>query len=104
MQLGFIGIYGENYYTDYFGDASASGQGKLLDQNWTDRTDVLRALLKALPADRMVQVRTPQLKEKYVYGTSANVNSPALTSAEAFSGTDKARIGFHNDCFLSGSE
>jgi hypothetical protein len=103
MQLGFIGIYGENYYTDYFGDASANGQGKLLDQNWIDRIDVLKALLNALPADRMVQVRIPQLKEKYVYGVGANVNSPALTDAEAFSGTDKARIGFHNDCFLSGT-
>jgi len=101
MQLGFIGIYGENYYTDYFGDASANGQGKLLDQNWQDRIDVLKAMLVALPADRMVQVRIPQLKERYVYGITANVNSPAMTDAEAFTETDKARIGFHNDCFLS---
>jgi hypothetical protein len=104
MQLGFIGIYGENYYTDYFGDASANGQSKLLDQNWQDRIDVLKALLAALPTDRMIQVRIPQLKERYVYGISANVISPALTDAEAFTGTDKARIGFHNDCFLSSSD
>lgn len=103
MQLGFIGIYGENYYTDYFGDASSNGQGKLLDVNWTDRIDVLKALLAALPTDRMVQVRIPQLKERYVYGLSANVISPALTAEEAFTGSDKARIGFHNDCFLSGT-
>ena len=44
MQLGFIGIWGENYYSDYFGDASDNGQGKLLDQNWQDRIDVLKAL------------------------------------------------------------
>jgi hypothetical protein len=104
MQLGFIGIYGENYYSDYFGDASANGQGKLLDQNWQDRIDVLKALLAALPKDRMVQVRIPQLKERYIYGISANVNSPALTDAEAFTETDKARIGFHNDCFLASSD
>jgi Domain of unknown function (DUF4832)/Domain of unknown function (DUF4874) len=104
MQLGFIGIYGENYYTDYFGDASANGQSKLLDQNWQDRIDVLKALLAALPTDRMIQVRIPQLKERYVYGISSNVISPALTDAEAFTGTDKARIGFHNDCFLSSSD
>jgi hypothetical protein len=103
MQLGFIGIYGENYYSDYFGDASSNGQGKLLDQNWQDRIDVLKALLAALPADRMIQVRIPQLKERYVYGINARVNSPALTDAEAFTQTDKARIGFHNDCFLSGT-
>jgi hypothetical protein len=103
MQLGFIGIWGENYYSDYFGDASDNGQGKLLDQNWQDRIDVLKALLGALPADRMIQVRIPQLKERYVYGISASVNSPAMTDAEAFTETDKARIGFHNDCFLSGT-
>ena len=26
VQLGFIGIWGENYYTDYFGDASPNGR------------------------------------------------------------------------------
>lgn len=101
MQMGFIGIWGEGYYSDYFGDVST--QGKLFDANWTDRIDVLKALLAALPADRMIQVRIPQLKERYVYGVSANVISPALVDAEAFTGTDKARIGFHNDCFLSGT-
>ncbi|MHB8206699.1 DUF4832 domain-containing protein [Mucilaginibacter sp.] len=99
IQLGLIGIWGENYYTDYFGDAST--QGKLLDQNWQDRIDVLKAMLVAVPADRMIQVRIPQLKERYVYGIQASVNSPAMTDAEAFTETDKARIGFHNVCFLS---
>lgn len=101
MQLGFIGIWGENYYSDHFGDASGNGQGKLLDNNWQDRIDVLKALLAALPASRMVQVRIPQLKERYVYGIQANVLSNALTDEEAFTGSDKSRIAFHNDCFLS---
>jgi hypothetical protein len=102
MQMGFIGIWGENYYSDYFGDASKSGNGRVLDNNWRDRTAVLKALLNALPTSRMIQVRVPQLKQRYVYGVSAGVNSAPLTAIEAFSGTDKARIGFHNDCFLSG--
>ncbi|MCC8423687.1 DUF4832 domain-containing protein [Mucilaginibacter sp. UR6-11] len=102
MQMGFIGIWGENYYSDYFGDASNSGNGRVLDSNWRDRTAVLKALLNALPKSRMIQVRVPQLKQRYVYGVSAGVQSAALNEAEAFSGTDKARIGFHNDCFLSG--
>jgi hypothetical protein len=101
MQMGFIGVWGENYYTDYFGDPSQNGQGKLLDKNWQDRIDVLKALLDALPADRMVQVRTPQMKQRFVYGINAPVSSSALTDAEAFTGTYKARIGMHNDCFLS---
>jgi hypothetical protein len=102
MQMGFIGIWGENYYSDYFGDASKSGNGRVLDSNWRDRTAVLKALLNALPKSRMIQVRVPQLKQRYVYGVSAGVQSAALTEAESFSGLDKARIGFHNDCFLSG--
>lgn len=104
MQEGFIGVWGEGYYTDYFGDASSNDQGKLLDNNWQDRNEVLGALLDALPADRMVQVRYPQIKQRYVYGVSASINVAALTEAEAFSGKDKARIGFHNDCFLSGPD
>jgi len=102
VQEGFIGIWGENYYSDYFGDPSSNGQGKLLDNNWQDRIDVLRAVLDAVPASRMVQVREPQMKQRYVYGINAPVTSAALTEAEAFSGEDKARIGLHNDCFLSG--
>jgi hypothetical protein len=101
MQLGFIGIWGENYYTDYFGDASSNGAGQLLDNNWQDRIDVLKALLTALPPDRMIQVRYPQFKQKYVYGINAPVSSAALTTAQAFTGTDQARIGMHNDCFIS---
>lgn len=103
VQEGFIGIWGENYYSDYFGDASPNGGlGKFLDSNWTDRNKVLKALLDAVPKDRMVQVRTPQIKQRYIYGISAPIISPALTESKAFSGSDKARIGFHNDAFLSG--
>jgi hypothetical protein len=101
MQLGFIGIWGENYYSDYFGDPSQNGNGKLVDRNWQERFDVLKALLDALPKERMVQVRVPQMKQRYVYGVSAPTTAAALTEAEAFTETDKARVGFHNDCFLS---
>lgn len=99
VQMGFIGTWGENYYTDFFGDASQ--QGRLLDNNWQDRFEVLNALLAEVPANRSVQVRYPQMKQRTVYGVSAPTTSAALTAAEAFSGTDKARIGFHNDCLLA---
>jgi len=104
LQEGFIGIWGENYYTDYFGDASGNGQGRIMDQGWEDRKEVLHALLEALPADRMIQVRTPQIKQKYVYGPAAPVESPALKPGQAFTKTDIARIAHHNDCFLSGPD
>ncbi|WP_233632613.1 DUF4832 domain-containing protein [Parapedobacter sp. ISTM3] len=104
VQMGFIGTWGEQYYSDYFGDPSGNGgQGyRLTDANWRDRLDVLQALLAAVPEDRMVQVRYPQFKQRYVYGIDAPVDAAPLSADEAFTGTDKARIGVHNDCFLSG--
>ncbi len=104
VQMGLIGTWGENYYTDYFGDASQNGQKKLLDNNWQDRNEVIQALLDAVPKDRMIQVRYPQIKQRFVYGSSASVNVAALTDAEAFTNLDKARIGYHNDCFLAGTD
>jgi hypothetical protein len=102
VQSGFIGVWGEQYYTDYFGDASV--QGKLTDQNWQDRLDVITALLDAVPANRTVQVRYPQIKQKFIYGINAPVTSAAITAAQAYNGTNIARIGFHNDCFLSATD
>ena len=81
MQAGFIGAWGEWH-------SSTNG----LD-NTTDRTDILNALLAALPASRAVQVRTPMFKSASFGG--------ALTQEEAWSGTNRARLGHHNDCFLA---
>jgi hypothetical protein len=104
LQMGFIGIWGENYFTDYFGDASTNHLGYVPDSSWQDRNQVLKALLDALPKDRMVQVRTPQLKQRFVYGPHASVSSTALTEKEGFTEMNKARIGFHNDCFLASAD
>ena len=89
LQAGFIGAWGEWYYTDYFGD-----NGTISASQWTDRQDVVTALLDALDLQRPIQLRTPAFKQHF-YGTAA------LTSAEAFSGAAKARVGHHNDCFLA---
>jgi hypothetical protein len=89
MQAGFIGIWGEWYYTDYFGT-----NGVISSPQWQDRQDVLEALLNALPATRTVQVRTPAFKQHF-YGAAA------LTASEAFTNTFKARVGHHNDCFVA---
>jgi len=105
IQMGFIGTWGENYYTDFFGDASTNAdQGKLLDENWRDRIEVLKAVLDATPKDIMVQVRYPQMKQRYVYGIDATTDSAPLTVTEAFSETDKARIGIHNDCLFASAD
>jgi hypothetical protein len=103
VQLGFIGTWGENYYTDFFGDASLNGgqNSKLTDQNWRDRVEVLKALLAAMPVDRMVQVRYPQFKQRFLHGVNSALSSPAMAELMAFSMSDESRIGFHNDCFLA---
>ncbi len=102
VQLGFIGVWGEGYYTDYFGDASQA-PNILTNENWQDRNEVLAALLDALPPERMVQVRYPQIKQRLVYGLGSPTSSPPLTLAEAYNYSNKARIGHHNDCFLASS-
>lgn len=104
VQMGFIGTWGENYYTDFFGDASSQGNGKLFDADWNNRGEVLAALLAAVPKERMVQVRYPQAKQRFIYGVNAPTNSAPLSSAGAYSGADIARIGFHNDCLLAGPD
>jgi hypothetical protein len=102
LQQGFIGIWGENYYTDYFD--CASGNAVISDSGWQLRNQFLKALLEAMPADRMVQVRTPQIKQRFVYGPRALVTVSPLLVNEAFTNNDKARIGFHNDCFLASED
>lgn len=101
LQSGFVGVWGEQYYSDHFGDPSI--QGKLNDTNWQNRIDILEALLDALPESRMIQVRLPQMKQKFIYGINASVNSAAITNSQAHDNSDIARIGFHNDCFLASS-
>ena len=96
LQHGFIGAWGEGYYTDIFYTG-----GLATAQNWMDRADVLNALLAALPAERMIQVRTPQMKQKFVHGPTAPTGSAPMSPTEAFSGSSPARIGFHNDCYLA---
>lgn len=84
MQAGFIGAWGE-WHTSTNGLA-----------NTADRRDVLMAVLRALPAARMVQVRTPHYKRDIFQRYTP------VTAGEAFSGSDYARVGYHNDAFLMG--
>ncbi|SFN92053.1 protein of unknown function [Chitinophaga sp. YR627] len=81
-QLGFIGLWGEGYYSDYYGIPGTSSTG----QNLRDRAQLLDAFLKALPAPLIVQVRHPTSKQDY----QALIKNKTLA----------ARIGFHNDAFL----
>ncbi|MET9271592.1 DUF4832 domain-containing protein [Kribbella sp. NPDC003557] len=97
VQSGFVGLWGEGYYTDHFSDPQDPSQ--VSDQNWADRKAVTDALLKALPKDRMIQVRTPYMKQR-MYGVPTGTEG-ALTAEQAYDGSPLARIGHHNDCFLA---
>ncbi len=81
LQAGFIGRWGEWHHSEH---------GLNTSEN---RATILDALLGAAPAERMVQLRYPWHR-KQLY--------PELLSAEAaFSGQGAARVGHHNDCFVT---
>jgi hypothetical protein len=82
MRAGFVGAWGE-WHTSTHG----------IDRDLGAKREVLTALLAALPASRSVQLRYPA-DIWQLYGDP-------LAEAEAFTGSDKARVGHHNDCFLS---
>src|SRR5436190_15701833 len=52
VQAGFIGTWGEWYYTTHFGQNPTA-------TDFQNRKEVLDAILGALPTSRMVQLRTP---------------------------------------------
>lgn len=90
FQAGFIGQWGEWYYTSNFTNKTSNMTA--------DRKEVVDALLSALPSDMYIQLRTPFQKTQYLNSTSP------LSASEAFSGTAKARLGHHNDAFLNGAQ
>ena len=90
MQAGFIGTWGEWYFTDHFADSP----GVLSDKNWEDRKSVTDAILYSLPNERMIQLRTPYFKQTMYDASPLNANS-------AFDESFLARTGHHNDCFLA---
>ena len=86
VQAGFVGAWGEWYYSDNFGNQTSNMTA--------NRTILVDSLLKAVPENRFIQLRTPLFKTDYVGDTKP------LTKAEAYKNTKKARIGHHNDAFL----
>jgi hypothetical protein len=84
LQGGFIGAWGEWHSSAY---------GLTTPQN---KTTILNELLSAMPADRMVQVRTvPDIADRF---------GSALNSGEAFRGSAKSRVGLKNMCFLANQD
>ena len=85
MDAGFIGAWGEWHSSENGLDAPEV------------RQEILTAILDALPKSRMVMVRTPAIaRERF--------GDVPLSEAEAYSGSDRARVGHHNDCFLADAD
>lgn len=85
LEAGFIGPWGEWH-------SSTNG----LDTNLGAKKSVLDALLAVVPQEMPVLVRRWSFKQEYAGG-------PA-TEAQAFGATAVARVGHHNDCFLSSAD
>ena len=92
-QAGYVGVWGEWYYTDHFVSGPSTPEEHAL------RKAVVDAMLDALPTDRQVALRTPMFA-RMMY---ANDYTDTLTLATAHSGSDLSRLAAFNDCFGASS-
>ena len=83
LEAGFIGAFGEWH-------SSVSG----LDSP-ANKLRIRNALMNNMPPERFILFRDPADHMRWFNGP--------ITEAEAFGSSIRARAGFHNDCFLSGS-
>ncbi|MCA2215464.1 DUF4832 domain-containing protein [Jidongwangia harbinensis] len=88
VQAGFIGRWGEWYYTDNFAGDPAR-PWVLTEADWRARGAVLRTLLDTTSPAIPVQVRYPAIKQRLL----SDAADPRA-----------ARVGIHNDCFLASAD
>ena len=96
IQAGFIGSWGEWYYTTNYPYNPAT------DEGYEPRWPVAEHLMQVTPQDRQICFRQPQFKMRYL--RSHGMEVAPLTESEAFKPTIKARWAGHNDCFVSSAE
>lgn len=88
VEAGFIGVWGEWYYTDNF--TTGTDMGTLTSTDWTNRTNVVNALVTQLDPRIFVLVRYVGIKQ-HIYGLT-----PSDPNAN--------RVGFHNDAFEASTD
>ena len=93
FQAGFVGVWGEWYYTQNFVSNPTTPEKHALRKEVTD------AMLAALPADRQIALRTPMFA-RMMYADSY---TDTLTVETAHNGTSRSRISAFNDCFGASS-
>lgn len=91
MEAGFIGTWGEWYYTTNFTENPQT------DEEFAERRPVIDALLEAMPKERMICLRTPKFKMR-CFGWNLE---DTLTLAEAYNYSTKARLACHDDAFMA---
>ncbi len=94
LEGGFVGDYGqwaksESTDTDPTDDSTCGQQGL---------SDILDALLDAMPDDRMVLMAKPRMQGM---SACAPYDKP-VTSANAYNGSDMSRVGIYNDGMMCG--
>ncbi|MBQ39362.1 MAG: hypothetical protein CME04_23515 [Gemmatimonadaceae bacterium] len=85
FEAGFIGPWGEFHTTAIATDPEQS-------------RDFVHFLLEQTPEERMIALRYPLLKQR-IFASGGGFET--VTDANAYSGEPVARVGHHNDCFLS---
>lgn len=93
VQAGFIGAWGEWYYTSGFPSNPTTAE------QYAPRWELIDHLLEAVPATRQIGLRTPGYKMRYL--ADRGLDESPLTDSEAYQTTAKARLGGHNDCFVA---
>ena len=89
FEAGFVGPWGEWHSTTIAKDYDLG-------------RDMLLSILHQTPPDRMVVVRYPYLKQRIFALCSGEY--AAVNASNAYSQLPVARVGHHNDCFLSSSD
>lgn len=91
FEAGFIGPWGEWHGTE-------------IAQDYVQARDMVQFILKHTPRNRMVLLRYPYLKQQIfkLENDRAGAESfEVVSELNAYSGEPIARVGHHNDCFLS---
>jgi hypothetical protein len=88
LEAGFVGAWGEWH-------SSSNGLVQPDRRLAPAAATILARLLAVLPQTRMVALRNPFHKQQ-IFGRTP------LSADDAFSGSPRARVGAHNDCFGSG--
>lgn len=93
IQCGFIGSWGEWYYTDNYPFNPYD------DDEFEPYFEIADHLMNVTPKDRQICFRQPQFKMRYLKMHKMEV--APLNPSEAYQQTVKARWAGHNDCFVS---